>query len=708
MKTRTERKRQENKSRKTEGKDNAKEQTRRNVRKKHVEKERQPRKNAARLKTFVVSSDKIVRYELVSNRTAILSANDTRPVPCESVLTEAKNEIRRRGESGQQWCAFIGGFYYDYEAIQKCLEKYALKTQRSEIEQELSWLSRVSSHVHQPVGTPKVDTAIARRLISHIQNKPGNEKCNDVKISVDNLKQLVASRWINSEILDRFVAIINLQSSETYALSLSIGRDASQVAAKLARTFKKKWPDSLPKKMVFYVNVVNVNNITYLDYANIDGVLLPGNHFATCVYYFESDTLFYGDSLGYPFPVSLEGIFKDILALVGSKERAERCKIKSIHCTSLGTNASGHVCNNKCWSHFPLQTDSTICGIATLMCMALAAFDDASFFSLRGLPSNRFSHFRYIKDVSQYNDFLRLTAAKWLFTGYIDLSLARGCIYESRDNGRSMNQPAEEVPSNHFAGPSSMTKEMPSENAWSKPSTFSRKDFEKQPSTKTAGVRSSTQERFSSLKQERPSNNTEHNSKEEPTQSGLDKKHCDKRKTSKAVGARSTTSPERLSSVKREKPSKCAEHNSKAGHSSKEEPKQSDFDVNHCNERPDSSNTSPERFSSVKQERPSEYAEQSARGRRETDPCGEVDSSEETCTFRFRDRVEQLEDPSVPSEVEENGDERHLPPSPTSLNDDQHAEYQSAKATRIEGDDADNNPSVSEISHQERVFLQVN
>ena len=692
VKTKTERKRQEKKSRKKEGKDNTKEQTRRKVKnKKRVEKEGQPRKYAARLKTFVVSSEKIMRYELVTNRTAISSANDTRPVPCESVLTEAKNEIRRRGESGQHWCALIGGSYYDYEAIQKCLQKYALKTQRSEIEQELSWLTKVSDHVHQPVGTSKVDTAIARRLISHIQNKPGNEKCNDVEISVDNLKQLVASRWINSEILDRFVAIINLQSSETYALSLSIGRDASQVAAKLARTFKKKWPDSLPKKIVFYVNVVNVNNITYLDYANIDGVYYAGNHFATCVYYFESDTLFYGDSLGYPFPVGLEGIFKDILALVGSKERAERCKIKSMHCTSLGTDTNGHVCNNKCWSYFPLQKDSTICGIATLMCMALAAFDDASFFSLRGLPSKRFSHFRYIKDVSQYNDFLRLTAAKWLFSSYIDLSLARGCIDES------MNQPADDNNSNVFVGPSSMTKEMPSENAehrsreWSKPSKFSRNDFEKQPYTKTAGMRSSTPERFSSVKQDRPSKDAEHNSKEEPTQSDLNKKHCDKRKTSKAAGARSTTSPERLSSVKREKPSKCAGHNSKAGHSSKEEPKRPDFDLNNCNERP-SSSTSPERFSSVKQERPSEY---------ETDPDGEGDSIEETSTFRFHDGVEQLEDPSVPSEVEENGDERNLPPSPSSLNDDQHAEYQSAKATRIEGNDADNNPLMSELSHQE-------
>ena len=167
------------------------------------------------------------------------------------MLTEAKNEIRGRGESRQHWSALIKALIRTTGLLKKCLEKYALKTQPGEIEQELSWLTRVSDHVHQPAGTPKVDTATAQHLISHIQNKPGNEKCNDMKILVDNLKQLVASRWINCEILDRFVAIINLHSSETYTLSLSIGWDASQVAAKLEWTFKKKWPDSLPKKIVF-------------------------------------------------------------------------------------------------------------------------------------------------------------------------------------------------------------------------------------------------------------------------------------------------------------------------------------------------------------------------------------------------------------------------------------------------------------------------
>ena len=130
-------------------------QTRRRVeKKKHVRKEGLPRKDALRLKNFVVSSDKVIRYEVITDRTIIASQSDTRLVPCESVLTEAKNEITLRGKSGQHWCALIGGSCYDYEAINTCLEKFALKTQRCEIDQEQSWLKKVSDHVHQPVGTP--------------------------------------------------------------------------------------------------------------------------------------------------------------------------------------------------------------------------------------------------------------------------------------------------------------------------------------------------------------------------------------------------------------------------------------------------------------------------------------------------------------------------------------------------------------------------
>ena len=69
----TERKRQEKKNRKEEGKHNTKVRTRRKVKnKEHVEEEGQPRKSAVRLKTFVVSSEKIMRYELVAFRLKLL------------------------------------------------------------------------------------------------------------------------------------------------------------------------------------------------------------------------------------------------------------------------------------------------------------------------------------------------------------------------------------------------------------------------------------------------------------------------------------------------------------------------------------------------------------------------------------------------------------------------------------------------------------
>ena len=66
----------------------------------------------------------------------------------------------------------------------------------------------------------------------------------------------------------------------------------------------------------------------------------------------------------------------------------------------------------------------------------------------------------------------------------------------------------------------------------------------------------------------------------------------------------------------------------------------------------------------------------------ETHPAAKGERVEETHAFRCPDKVEQLEDPSVLSEIEENGDERMLPPSP-SLHDDKHAEYQCAQVQNI-------------------------
>ena len=55
----------------------------------------------------------------------------------------------------------------------------------------------------------------------------------------------------------------------------------------------------------------------------------------------------------------------------------------------------------------------------------MAASSDAAFFSLVGAPDHGVQGFEYLRNVSSYNDFLRLVVFQWLLTQKIDISILR-------------------------------------------------------------------------------------------------------------------------------------------------------------------------------------------------------------------------------------------------------------------------------------------
>eukprot|EP00795_Rhopilema_esculentum_P016114 gene16114-7464_t len=69
----------------------------------------------------------------------------------------------------------------------------------------------------------------------------------------------------------------------------------------------------------------------------------------------------------------------------------------------------------------PAKRDGHICGVSTIICMCLAAYDFCSFISLKGTTEDENIGYRYLKNISHYSDFLRLTIAKWCMDGEIDV-----------------------------------------------------------------------------------------------------------------------------------------------------------------------------------------------------------------------------------------------------------------------------------------------
>ncbi len=67
------------------------------------------------------------------------------------------------------------------------------------------------------------------------------------------------------------------------------------IATSITYAVMKRWPGSSPRRLMLVVNVVNIDNETYLGYVNFNGVFHAGNQFASCVNSFHQNILLCGN-----------------------------------------------------------------------------------------------------------------------------------------------------------------------------------------------------------------------------------------------------------------------------------------------------------------------------------------------------------------------------------------------------------------------------
>ena len=152
-----------------------------------------------------------------------------------------------------------------------------------------------------------------------------------------------------------------------------------------------------------------------------------GSNFSFAVYFTETNVLYYVDPLGWPVPERFIHIMHNLIDNIRGDTRTTPMTICPLH---SNINAHDdidiefvHNCLEHCWSFYPFQYDNNICGISVIISMCLIAINEAAFLSLRGTTDLSHASFRYLKHISIYNDFLRITIAKWILSGFVDLSL---------------------------------------------------------------------------------------------------------------------------------------------------------------------------------------------------------------------------------------------------------------------------------------------
>ena len=230
-------------------------------------------------------------------------------------------------------------------------------------------------------------------------------------------KCLASNRWLSDLILYRIIELINESSPDTFVFYYNFVSDIRHIVQRL----HVKHGNVKPNKIVFALNVGKLNGKTYLGNTMIGSKVISGCHFAMGIYYTEQNQLVHGDSQGWPMPQSVIQDLKQVISTIFGMEKAQEMAYTMCH--TPNKNEIVHSCSENCWRYYPHQTCSHICGISTIISICLAASPDDAFLYLKGAPDQAFNGFQYLKNISWYNDFLRLLVLQWLLDQKIDISM---------------------------------------------------------------------------------------------------------------------------------------------------------------------------------------------------------------------------------------------------------------------------------------------
>lgn len=294
--------------------------------------------------------------------------------------------------------------------------------------EKLQWLKSVSC------GAPKYSCKanINKTTLQTFESIFTTESPNPVVylhgfyLSLEDLAGVLDKNWVNDNIITFFASLINQQFAQyrTYFLYLNQLSDLKRVAKNLQKTAG----DSLAgMQILFGLNVCNVDGITHVGDVNKGECKIIANHFTLAVYSFDRAELIYADTLGWPFPVSFS---RNLNTLLSHLEKKSPSKLKLAHDPQSFVKVEGHqdgnsteikhTCSEKCCKNYPMQKCSSVCGVAVIVGACVATFGRSLFHSLLNLNGNATDPgLCYLKDISDYSDFLRLVIIDWMISGQI-------------------------------------------------------------------------------------------------------------------------------------------------------------------------------------------------------------------------------------------------------------------------------------------------
>ena len=226
---------------------------------------------------------------------------------------------------------------------------------------------------------------------------------------VADIASICCNQWLSLGAVTMFVRLINDQSTTARVLVFNNLCDISQIKSQLSNLNKNTF------ERIFIILNVRKDSFSGDTFQSDYG--RKGNHYSLLEIDFMMKTVTYFDSKGWTVPKGLESkIYQMIDTVCDQTGRfvsypMQGAPAKVHHAHSRGQiNSSGdHVCSNKCFQQYPVQTCGNICGIIAVTMSAVAALKpkvwSSAFKSTREVPNSE--NISWLANASNYSSYLR-------------------------------------------------------------------------------------------------------------------------------------------------------------------------------------------------------------------------------------------------------------------------------------------------------------
>ena len=339
-------------------------------------------------------------------------------VPSEDMIEVWKMQISLNAAEITEKCfAYIQCSYpcgekiYDQNCLEKITKIHQLQNVKSDVQSELDWFSEdyLIPPCLQSYPTPK-SASIFQSLL---YNSTYNREIPGFGMYPDELAKLCCDRWLSSDHMYWFANKVNSLQQPAVCVYLNHVSNVKRLAEKLLSSRQ-----DTPTLVIFLINVGSDGDEVFIGDDNN-----PGFHWTLCLLDRDKKSIFYGDSLGWKMPCALIDKLQPYVEAFYSQNITEY-SVRYCHSPARASDTE-HACQAECFSSYPLQKDSSICGVVVLLMAGLAFEDKSSFYKLlcESPTAPESAAFQHLSDPTKFSCYLRHVLIAWFAEGRIDTRL---------------------------------------------------------------------------------------------------------------------------------------------------------------------------------------------------------------------------------------------------------------------------------------------